>query len=102
MTVYSICKICQYLLKSLLSGLTKWRSLGGKKNRPKHFYKMGPNTPTFRNHGLGQIFHTHEKKVDSVGLVEASLELGVSSEGFVKTREGGGVSLHTLEDGGEE
>lgn len=47
-------------------------------------------------------FSTHtKKKVDSVGLVEASLELGVSSEGFVKTREGGGVSLHTLEDGGE-
>lgn len=68
----------------------------GKKNVPKHFYKMGPNTPTLRNHGLGQIFHTHEKKVDSVGLDEASLELGVSSEGFVKTREGGGVFLQTL------
>lgn len=45
--------------------------------------------------------HTHEKKVDCAGLDEASLELGVSSEGFVKTREGGGISLHTLEDGGE-
>lgn len=62
---------------------------------------MGPNTPTLRNHGLGQIFHTHEKKkkVDSVGLDEASLELGVSSEGRFRSdrgREGGGVSLHTL------
>lgn len=58
------CKICQYLLKKVfISGLTKWKSLGGKKNVPKHFYKMGSNTPTLRNHGLGQIFHTHEKKL---------------------------------------
>lgn len=72
--------------------------------------KIGLNTSTKwgQTHPLLETmvwvrFSTHtKKKVDSVGLVEASLELGVSSEGFVKTREGGGVSLHTLEDGGEE
>lgn len=77
-----------------------------EKNRPKHFptYKMGSNTPTLRNHGLGQIFpHTHppkkrerkKKKSDSV----ASLELGV----LVKVSETGGegASLHTLKDGDE-
>lgn len=66
---------------------------------------MGSNTPTLRNHGLGQIFHQKKKKkrerkkVDSVGLDEASLELGV----LVKVSEtrGRGASLHTLEGGDE-
>lgn len=71
--------------------------------------KIGLNTSTkwakhthFKKPWFGSDFpHTREKKVDCAGLDEASLELGVSSEGFVKTREGGGISLHTLEDGGE-
>lgn len=56
-----------------------------KKNKPKHFstYKMGSNTPTLRNHGLGQIFHQIKKeKKDFVGLDETSLGLGGFSEGF--------------------